>query len=673
MPIPSKSGDRLLDYDGTFFRGCKSDGDPGQLPLGYYFTGINTINLGGVVGCRPGYRCLVAFPEGNLQGSAIFKPQIGLEIMMVAVDGIIYVSEWPFLDFRILTNVLFSPTAKQIFFELTTQSARRVNTDFSSPIEVIPPRVVMFMQDGGDTAPAWFDGAESGHLRDNPFETPAGGVMKWSGDRLWVAKGNQVFASDISNPFSFREQTYLGSNTSFYFIGDVTAMVNTPSIETPQLMVFTDANASIIQSNIRQRDLWTTTLNFQQEIVQIGCASARGVISHYGNVVWMSGQGMVFFDPSTSGKLTSRLPIRDNEMLVSKIKLNEDLSGVAVGSFGQYLLASVPAEDNYNKHTWVLNHASLATLSDDSGPSWSGYWIGTRPVQWMSGNIVGAERIFYTSHDADGVNRLWEAFTPDRLDNGCPITWAFETRGYFGQTTQSQKIPGSLVRMAWADVAVVGIEEDLDLGIFYAPGVRGSYRQILKKRISVQRGSFISGQEVTESTQVFAYKPQSRVERTEDANQQSTEGESGSCGVEKDELDNIDESFQLLIVAHGPGSVRWIRPFAFSVSEDFSGDPKACQDEDPYNLVRFDGEAVGGPILTQDVLALALKAVQRYTANQTVIVDQAGFSAVGVGFAESIVAQQAADRVAEIIATKMAENELRAVVPPIISAGEVVE
>lgn len=668
MPVPPV-GQRLVDYDGTFFRGMKSDSDPGQLPLGYYYTGINTLNLGGLVSCRPGYRCLVSFPAGNLQGSAIFRPQIGLEQMMVAIDGVIYVSEWPFLDFHILPNVQFSPSAKQIFFELTTQSARRITDAFSSPIEVIPPRVVMFMEDGGETAPAWYDGSQSDHIRGKEFETPAGSAMRWVGDRLWIAKNNQVFASDISNPFSFREQVYLGSNTSFYFIGDVTAMVTTPSIESPQLMVFTESNGSLIQANIRERDLWPATPNFQMEIVQIGAASARGVISHYGRLVWMSPQGMVFFDPATSGKVTSRLPVRDNEMLVSKSRLNEDLSLVAIGAFGQYLLVSVPSEDNFNKHTWVLNHASLETLSDDSGPSWSGYWIGTRPVQWNHGTIVGTERIFYTSTDADGVNRLWEAFIPDRLDNGCPITWGFETRGYFGQTTQAQKPPGARCRMAWADVAMGGISEDLDLGVFYAPGVRGSYRSILNKRISVQKGSIITGEMITETTSIFAYKPQSRVERTEDANQQSTETESGSCGIERDDLDNIDESFQLLVVGHGPGAVRWIRPFAFSVSEDLSGDAEACVNETPFNLVRFDGVAVKDPILMNAVQEMGLKALDRYISNQTVVVDQLGLTAVGVGFAESIVSQQAADRVAEIIAIKMAESELRAELPPVISVG----
>jgi hypothetical protein len=672
MPVPSTSGDRLVDYDGSFLSGCKSDMDPGQLPIGYYWNSINTINLGGLISCRPGYRCLVTFPKGNLQGSAIFRPQVGLEQMMVAVDGVIYVSEWPFLDFRILPNIQFSPYAKEIFWELTTQSSKRTTTDFSSPIEVIAPRTVMMMQDGGSTAPAWYDGSQSGHIRDNEFETPAGGVMVWVGDRLWVGKNNQVFASDIGNPFSFREQVYLGSNTSFYFAGEVTAMVKTPSIESPQLMIFTEANASIVQANIRQRDLWPTTTNFQMEILQIGCSSARGVVSHYGRVVWMANQGMIFFDPATSGKLTARMPVRDNEMLLSKARLNEDLSGTAIGAFGQFLLVSTPSEDTFNKHTWCLNHASLQTLSDDSGPSWSGYWIGTRPVQWTFGTIAGAERIFYTSADEDGNNRLWEAFTPDRLDNGCPITWSVETRGYFGQTTQARKVPGSKCRMAWADVALVGIAEDLDLGIFYAPGVRGSYRSILSKRISVQKGSIVTGEEITETTSLFAYKPQSRVERTEDANQQSTDLETGTC-VEKEDLDNIDESFQLLIVGHGPAAIRWIRPFAFSVPEDFSGSSGACETETPFNTVRFDGTAVRDSDLAAAAQALDARALDYYTANKTAAVEQGGITAIGVGFSESIVSQQAADRVAERIAVKMAEMELKNALPPIISVGELPE
>jgi len=638
--------------------------------LGYYFNGINVINLGGTISCRPGYKCYVTFPQGKLQGAGLFRPQVGLEQIMVAVDGVIYVAEWPFLNFRILTNVQFSPTADRIFFELTFQSATRRNDTFTSPIDLIPLKSVMMMQDGAQTAPAWYDGANSGHIRDKEFETPAGGVMKWVGDRLWVAKDNQVFASDIANPFSFREQNYLGSNVSFYFSDVVTAMAKTPSIESPQLMVFTESNASILQASIRDRSTWTTTDNFQVEVLQIGCTSSRGVISHYGRLVWFAPQGIIFFDPATSGKISSRVPVRDNEMLVSKIRLNEDLSGVALGAFGQWLLASVPAESLFNKHTWVLNHASLQTLDDDSGPSWSGYWLGTRPVEWVFGEIAGTERIFHVSADEDGNNRLWEAFIPDRLDNGCPITWAFETRGYFGQTTQARKIPGSRCRMAWADVALAGIAEDLDLGIFYAPGVRGAYIPILNKKISVERGSLSYTETITATSSLFAFKPQSRVERTQDANQQSVSLESGSCGIEKDDLENIDESFQLLVVGHGPATVRWIRPFAFSVSEDFSGDPDACVDEIPFNTIRFDGAGVKQPDLEQATLELSARPLAHFTANKTSLVTQDGLTAIGVGFAESIVSQNAADRVANIISVKQAENELKRDLPPILSVGE---
>src|SRR6267142_5144546 len=140
------AANRILDFDGTFFRGMSSNGDPGQLPIGYYWNGMNTINTGGVISCRPGYRCLVKFPKGNLQGGSIFRPKIGLEEMVVVIDGAVYVSPYPFLEFRILRNVQMLPYAKQVYFMQAVQSAKRTNTSFSSPIEVVNPRKFIFIQ-----------------------------------------------------------------------------------------------------------------------------------------------------------------------------------------------------------------------------------------------------------------------------------------------------------------------------------------------------------------------------------------------------------------------------------------------------------------------------------------------------------------------------------------------
>lgn len=659
---------KLVDADLTFFRGAKSDTDPGQLPLGYYFSGVNVINQGGVISCRPGHHCIITFPEGNLQGAAIFRPKIGLEQLVVVVDGRAFVAEYPFTSFRQLENILFSASAKQIFFEMAEQSARRLSTDFISAIEVIAPRAVLFMQDGGETAPAYYDGTEAEHIRDREFETPIGGAMKWIGDRLWVATGAKVRASDIANPFSFREEAYLGGNDAFFFDGDVTAMAVTPSLDIPQLLVFTETNCSILQANIRTRSDWTNQPNFQREVFKVGCTSQRSIVSHFGQLMWFSASGIVFFDSAFLSQQSARLPLRDNEMAISKIRLSGDLSLTAGGAFGQYMLMSVPSDDLYNRHTWVLNNASMETLNDESGPSWAGLWIGTRPVQWIHGLIAGQNRIYHISKDEDGQNRLWESFVPDRLDNGCPIMWATEFRAHFGQTTQSQKPPGEDCRFRYAQFAFTAIEEGLDVAAYFAGGLRGAYKQIMNRFVSVEKGNINSGEDITADTELFALKAQSRKLRTQDVNDMPFE-ETGSCPVEREDNENVDESFQILLVGHGPATLRWMRSFATAEKDEITGDPDtACGREEAVNSIRFDGQGAKAETVFAASQALSASLIP-YTSNQTAVVEFRGISAVGVGFAESIVSQEAADRIAQRIAVRMAENEVMMQLTPVLSGG----
>lgn len=670
MPQFEANPQYIIDYEGSFYRGVKSDVDPSQLPPNYAWSAVNMLNVGGVLTCRPGYRCIVTFPEGNLQGAAIFRPQVGTEQMLVCVDGIFYASLFPFDSWRMLDNVRMSPQAKQIHWAMTVQSAERITSDIASAIRAIPPRAVLFAQDGGFTAPMWFDGANSGHIRDVEFETPAGGPMCWVGDRLWVAVRNQVFASDIANPFSFREQIYLGGVSSFFFNGDVMAMTPTPSIEAPQLMVFTENNGSILQANIRLRDQWPYTVDFQREVVQVGCASDRSIVSHYGKLIWYSPAGVAFFDAATAGKHSTRLPVRDNEMMVSKTTVGEDQTLIASGVFGQYALISVPAEDRYNKHTWVLNHASLETLSDDSGPSWAGHWLGTRPVEWCYGIIGGQERIYHVSVDNDGQNRLWECFITDRLDNGCPITWGFSTRGLFGVSAPStQKTPGAPCRLAWVDIALAGISEDLDIAAFYAGSTRGAFRQMLSKLLKVSKGSLSPEVEIDAETEIFAFKPQSRVLRTEDAGLQQAD-ETGTCPVERPWLESIDDSFQIFVTGNGPATVRWLRAFALTTGDDWSGDATARTSETAVNALRFDGAGATGDDVNEVTAALLTVPAPNFVSTRTTVVEQGGMSSIGVGSGESLVSQEAADRVAEIVARKQAENELRMALPKVLSLGD---
>lgn len=664
--------DKILDFDSTWINGVDSSVDPSQLPIGTAWSAINLINIGGVWSCRPGYRCVLKLPKGNLQGAAIFRPQLGLEQLVFAVDGLIYVSTFPFTRFDQVRGIQFLSYAKKIFFTQTIQSAKRiVPGDLSSAIELIDPKAVMIIQDGGFTAPAYYDGAASAHIKDIPFQTPAGGVSRWIGDRLWVSVRNRVFASDIGNPFSFVEQIYLGGSAGFNFPSDVTAMIETPSVESPQLLVFTDETTTLIQASQRDRSQWPFIQGFQKEIIQIGCTSDRAVVSQYGRLFWFSSSGLVIYDPANMQWISSEAPTRDGEMIISKKFLRSDLSQVAFGKMGQWLLISVPSEDDKNLHTWVLNNASFEKIAAEGKPVWNGYWLGTRPVEWIYGTISNAERAYHVSADADGENRLWETFRTERMDSdSCPITWALFTRGHFGLTSSAEKAPGFPCRFLFSDIAFSDISRNTDVGVQIAPGIRGSFKPIATRMISVEEGSFSFDREILGTDQVYAFKPQSRIVRTEDLSLQNPDIESGSCPVESKLNDGNEESFQLLIVGRGPATLRWIRSFAVTApEEDFAGSDVACQNEPAGNLVRFDGEAVFNPDIAAGVRELAAKPEIIYHSTQTETVSAYGITAVGVGTAESTISQFSADRAARLIAIRMAEVDIAQAAPRFLSLG----
>lgn len=661
---------RLLDVDLTFFNGMRSDTDPSHLQQGHYWLGFNVINDGGLISCRPGYRCIVALPEGNLQGGTIFRPKVGLEQAVVAVSGKIYVAPWPFSDWRLLNNVQLSPDTKRVHWALTEQTAERLTDDIDSEIAVRVPRRVLFIQDGAKSAPAWYDGSNSGQLRDNLYDTPTGGTMAWSGDRLWVARGSLVFASDIGNPFSFREQVYLGGTAAFTFPGDVTAMATTPgSVDVAQLLVYTRDTTHLVQSNIRTRDLWPETLDMSREILRVGCVAPKSVGAHYGQMYWMSQEGFVTWDSSFATKQSARLPARDAEMAYSAVHLHDQLDSVCAGAFGKYILLSVPSGDLFNNHTWVLNDSSLESLRDASGPSWASIWTGTRPVEWFGGEVAGVDRIFHVSHDEDGQNRLWIAFTQDRLDNGCPIHWLAALRGFFGLTTNTGKTAYQDCAFGYADVGLAAIEGDVDIAVWYAGSARGAFKQIAAKQIRTVKGSFSYAQTVDMNTDLFAYKAQSRKVRTCDASLKSDD-DTGSCPVESDQLEDSDDSFQIMIAGHGPCSIRYVRTWAWPQTEDWSGDPAARQDEEGVRAIRFDGAGAKGDTEEEAQETLSARPLSIFVAYATTSLTLQNNSETGVGTGYSIVSQAAADRVAAAVATKAAENVLIREATPTLSAGE---
>jgi len=632
--------------------------DPSQLVTGFYARSMNTVNRGGVVQCRPGYRCKFVMPLGNLQGGIVFRPKVGLESIVFAVDGNVYLSEFPFRDFRQLA-VQFSPTARQLFFVQAEQAVTR-NDDGS--LRLVPPINLVIIQDGGLTAPAVFDGFNAVHDENIKL----GGPMAWSGDRLWVAQGAKLFASDIYDPRHFLEPQYFATFESFTLPGEITALAEpTANAELAQLFVFTQDTTTLIQSGIRDRATWYNVPNFQfVQFPEVGCVSQRSVILMHGLLWWYSSSGLTNVNSAMLTRQSSATPYEDNEMTDSKSRLGEDLHGVACGSFENYLLVSVPYCDRYNVHTWVLDGATWQKKNQQAPFAWNSVWTGTRPVEWFEGLFAGTNRIFFASVDFDGQNRLWEAFSPDRLDDGCPITWYVETRAY------SFNVPLEDKTMRYADIYLSELAGLDDFAVFWAGPYRGRYKRIMTKRIESPRGSIRVGHPITSDQKMFAFKKQTRPLRTQDAWKLASEEDLSACEVESFNLDFLDESFQLLIVGSGPGAVRGIRlyvepapgtPGAVGPNKELSG--RCEEDEGPaQNFVRFDGAA-------SDSIEELNENIPLFTSNQTVTLTEQGLTEVGTGYGESVISQDDADKIARTTARRKAARQLELALPLIASTG----
>jgi len=641
-----------FDGDLTFLRGMQSALEPVQITDGGYVWSMNTVNRGGLLQCRPGYEIKFCLPDGKLQGGCLFRSRRNAsEQIVCVVDGRVYVSDYPFKTYYRLADINLSPRADMVYFAVADQTVE-LNPDGSKSF--INPRAVLFIQDGLSPA-AWFDGGQSGHNAGAGL-TPMGTHMAFSGGRLWVAREEKLFGSDIYDPFTFIEGYYLGGSDSFVLPGAITGMAEMQTTGLPHLIVFTDSSTTIFQSGLRDRTQWPATNDFQKLLLPtIGCVAARSVTSHYGLLWWFSQHGLTRFDTALMSQQSSRLTFLDVEMGISKSRLDGNLSKIAGASFENYLLMSVPFADNYNRHTWVLDESGLGQLEEGGTTStWNSFWMGTRPVQWMSGLVAGQSRVYHVSKDYDGKNRLWEAFINERRDNGCDILWAACTRGYAGKSISDKAL-------RYADFYFSEMEGEVDMKISWAGATRGRFKPLFAKRVKSARGSVDATSVWDTSTEIYACKKQSRILRSPEVNTVVADSLT-SCGVERPKIEAEDQAFMFLILVQGVGALRGIRVFMDARNEHGSGECQ--QDETRENMVRFDGAATADDDLEEAYEDLASDLPVEYTSTQSVSYDMFGVQWTASGVASSPVTQAAADKVALQLAKRKAGLEAQRVLPP---------
>jgi len=484
--------------------GMNSGVDPESLPTNVLWQAMNTISRGGVIRTRPGYGSIYNAPSGWPQGCTFFTTSDKKYYFVFAVNGYVYASEYPFKEYFALGGIRFSPRSLHINFELCQQTT---TYDEDGNFEFLAkPQNILVMQDGRTKAAYW-DGTVARHL--NPVkssgeftevgfdETPMGLWMVWANDRLWVFRDNMGFASDIGNPLKFTETQYLSEARAFLFPGDVTGAVQ-PYARSP-LIVFTSSTKTYLQAQIRDRTTWAETPDFQTTEYNLGCVSGKSIVKSFGETWWFSEYGVVNLDYAMQFEQSSKFQYMDNEMAVSKAYLSPTLSRVCAASYENYMLFSVPSGHIYNRHTWVLDQ-----MNTPRGVSaWDSFWTGIRPVDWASANIDGQQRVFALSYDSDGVSRIWEAFSGQNNDNGCPILCHIETGRYNNGSKTLKKFRNSRLFLD-------GLVGDSYLSARVA-SEHGPYNEILNRKFVVTEGSIADGY----TDDIVDFLPQNRRLNTE--------------------------------------------------------------------------------------------------------------------------------------------------------------
>lgn len=581
--------------------GANSYTSASKLGQGEYVSGMNIICRGGIAQTRPGSRSLLNIPSGNLQGIKLFKPTLGQAQLVFAVDGLVYVSNYPFESYSQLEGIQFNKYSKYIAWAVCLQSTYY---DASGVLKFLENPISTLVMQDGNTRAAFWNGTEARHL--NPTvssgdvttegfdETPVGLWMCWSNNRLWVSREGQIFASDIGNPLKFTETQYLNEGRAFYLSGPCTGIVETSDQQ--GIICFTLENGVFLRSSIQNRTQWLSTPEFQQTVLpNVGCSAPRSIVNQYGLIWWYSSRGLINQNDALRLNITSRLDIQDNEMAASKAYMSFDLSGVCGATHENFLFHAVPYGGSLNTRIHVLDQAPF----EGNDNSWPSYWTGWRPVEITYGVISSRERVFTISADYDGVNRIWELFREDKTDNGIPITCYVQTRNHFFGNRDYKKFK-------YAEVELCNIEGDVSLKIA-AGSLKGAYQTMMTKDIVSTIGQVYPESEYSDGGNLFAgTRAQTRIVRTTDSYAPS---ECNSVCIESEERGLIDKAFSILIVWSGVAGISAYRIFSLSDTRSYQG---VCEDnETGILLLNEAGCGTNEPFLTTE-------GFERFYASATV-------------------------------------------------------
>jgi hypothetical protein len=577
--------------DGQYTGGCDSLLYPTDLVPGTYAWGVNVTNRGGIVQTRPGKKRVASFCGRKGQGLYWVRTIDDRNYLLVAIDGKVYWAPFPFTKggWTQMEGVSFDPETDWIYFANTVQA---VKYDDSGAIVLIEPRNVVFMQDGKSQPCYWqADDFSSGiadvnYVEGNPAVgtgakqgVPIGTAMLWQDNRLWVASGALVRASDFLYGASFYEDSLLAEKSGFRFPRKVVNMFPAP---VQGIVVYTDGSMHALQSFIQDRDKWQETEGFQSDVnLEIGLVGPFAYGLLHGMPWFLTARGLISYDRALTQNLSTVILTTDGEMARSKHLFAPDVTHSVIGVWENVLMVAVPASSFQNRHTWIMDAGIAEKLNNTGGMCWTGIWVGTFPIQFSSPIVEGTQHNYELAYSSgylalgatdspspqpetdlppQSYIHLYENFIPNQIDGTeTNIHCSFETKAFILATDD-------YYRFVFAEFMLTNLKGVVPIKVYFT-GLGGNYQLLFKTTLRADVGPW--GNPTPDT--VLYYHSQSGTTEFENYRRQVRhmrasdwvvkESNDKSACIEINRFDGVDKAFQLMVQWQGRLGIRQIKFF----------------------------------------------------------------------------------------------------------------
>lgn len=348
-----------------------------------------------------------------------------------------------------------------------------------------------------------------GPLQSN-VSIPVGTVMVFGNGRLWVARGNQLFAGDLAGSYAgaevrFSEIQYISGGGSFAFDSEITGLAFLPGSDTGtgqgDLIVFTREQVGAIRSNVFDRTLWQQTQGMQRRIFVGGGAETPDSMVVTNNDVYFRS-----LDGIRSFLQTVQFAKSVNVTLVDSVEadrvINYDTQrwvrfAPAVYFDYRALYGCAPKIQKVSGDATAFNVVFTKLVSQDFNPGvyqgnfppvYDGEWTGLQVSKLVQGVFNGEKRCFAIVCGSDGNNALYEITTDDYFDtvpdgagtSNLPISSSVEFR------RMSFQSPFEIKELVRADLSFSEVYGNVTWNFEFAPDYYPTFLPVQTGSISYE-------------------------------------------------------------------------------------------------------------------------------------------------------------------------------------------